>query len=70
MKEYYNITINNRIAEFDGKSIVIYDKVTLGTVYMPNMIYWKGSEESLIDYLKSKIIFNSSDLGTILNGKV
>lgn len=69
MKKYYNVLNNHNIVEFDGKTISIYTRSTFGTRYLPNMNYWKGSQEELITYLKSKIEFNSSELGTILNGE-
>lgn len=70
MKEYYNILNNHNIVEFDGENISVYSRTLFGTRYLPNIIYWKGSQEELIDHLKRKITFNESDLGTILNGKV
>ena len=69
MKEYFNIIKNNNIVEFDGTNISIYERSTFGTRYLPNMNYWKGTQEELIDKLKAQIIYKSSNLGKVLEGE-
>lgn len=69
MKIYYNILKNHNIVEFDGENISIYSRAIFGTRYLPNIIYWKGTQEELVKHLESKIAFSNSNLGGILNGR-
>ncbi len=66
MKEYYFIVKTKNIAEFDGKSITIYQKSALGIKYITNLQYWKGEQIDLVDKLRAKINLNKSKLGKII----
>ena len=69
MKDYFLVTKSNKIVEYDGKSITIYDRSALGVRYISKINHWKGSETELVDSLRAKISFKESKLGSIIHGE-